>query len=205
MKPIALTIADDIDIGDGPLSGTRALGPTDLAKLGEVRGQQKPIPLTRRMTMRHHALARYIAAGSSDYEAAAATGYDRTYISILKGDPTFKELVSFYRVKKDEEFVDVHKRLATVSVDAIDILHDRLETEPDEFSPGQLMEIAKLGLDRTGFGPSQNTNVNVTVDASSRLRAARERVTLLDAERLLEGPEVESRKSADITDVEVDE
>lgn len=184
MDTLALAIVGEIDI-DAPVV-SRALTPADLAKLSQVRGNQKPIPLTRRMTMRHHALARCVADGMTDFEAAATTGYDRSYISILKSDPAFKELVNFYVGKKEEKYVDFHERLARLGVDSLDELHNRLEEDPDQFSPGQLLEITKVIADRTGHGPSQTTNHNVSINASLTLRTARERLAKIDADKVIE-------------------
>lgn len=196
MSSLNLAIADLIE----PATATRPLTPDDLEKLGEVRGVQKSIPLTRRLSHRHHELARTIAKGASDFEAAAATGYERSYISILKSDPAFRELVNFYRTKQEEEFVDTSKKLAIATNTAIDILQDRLEEEPETFSHGQILEIAKFGADRTGHGPSSTSNVKVQVDMSARLRLARERSAKADAERLIDATDV-----VDITPEAVDE
>lgn len=186
MDNLALSIIDEIE----PAEVTRPLTADDIKSLGEVRGEQKPIPLTRRLSMRHHNLAKCIAQGMTDFEAVAHTGYDRAYVSTLKSDPTFKELVLFYKVKKDEEYVDFHKRLATLGVDVVDELHTRLETQPEDFSNGQLLEMTKVMADRTGFGPSSTSNVKVQVDMGKTLRAARERITRLAADRLVEDVEM---------------
>lgn len=176
------------------LSPFRLLEEADLKKLERVRGEQAAIPLTKRMTMRHHSLARCVAAGMPNWEACAITGYKPATVSLLKNDPTFNELVAFYRKNIDKEFVDLHRRLAVVSADALDLLHEKIENAPDELSPGQLMEVVKMGADRTGHGPSQTSNVNVNIDLGERLRNARER----SLNKKLESPIIEG--TAEIVD-----
>lgn len=153
----------------------RDLTQADLAMLETERGVQ-PRELTR-LRERHHALARALASGLSEGEAAAVTGYDLSRISVLKGDPAFKELLAFYRENVNASYAEMHELLAGMSKDAALILRERLEDEPEDFGHGQLLEIAKMGADRTGHGPSStSTQVNVHVDMAERLERARERV-----------------------------
>lgn len=165
----------------------RELDACDIALLQEEKGA-KAAPL-KRLSERHHALARCLASGSmSDSEAAVTCGYVLSRVSILKEDPAFKELLSFYRQDVHSKYLDMHGVLAGLSLDAAMELRERLETdmEADEkkISVGQLMELTKLGADRTGFGP-QSSQLNVNVDMAGRLQAARERV----AQRRLAPPE----------------
>src|SRR5262245_47529587 len=66
---------------------TRPLREADLALLSSERGIQ-PVAL-KRITERHHALARCLATGMSATEASIVTGYSPSRISILKDDPAF--------------------------------------------------------------------------------------------------------------------
>jgi len=160
-----------------PVSGevVRALKEADLALLGEERGSAAP-PI-KRIGERHHALARALASGMSPSEAGILTGYSGSRVSILLDDPTFQELLSFYREDVNAQYRDLHQRLSGLALDAADELATRLEEEPEAFSIGQIIEVTKLGADRTGHGPqSSQTNVNVNVDLAGRLAAARERV-----------------------------
>lgn len=162
-----------------PVAGVvvRELDEVDVALLAEEKGS-KPNPL-KRISDRHHTLARYIAQGTPPGEAALICNYDPSRVSILLSDPTFSELVNFYRSDVDRTYRGLHERLFGLAMDAAEELAERLE-EPDtakELSVGQLIEVVKMGADRTGFGPqSQSTNVNVNVDLANRLQAARERV-----------------------------
>lgn len=147
----------------------------DIRALSVEKGS-KPSPL-KRITDRHHALARNLASGMAEGEAAYVCGISNSRVSILKADPAFQELVTFYREHVEAKYADMHQRLANLSLDAIQALSDRLEDDPDALSVNQLIEVTKMGADRTGFGPqSSSTNVNVNVGIADRLEEARRRV-----------------------------
>ena len=162
-----------------PLSAVqvRVLDDMDIALLAEEKGS-KPAPL-KRLSERHHALARCLASGMADCDAAITCGYVLSRVSILKADPAFQELLAFYRRDVSSKYLDMHGVLAGLSLDAAMELRERLEAEMSAeektFSIGQLAELTKLGADRTGFGP-QSSQLNVNVDLAGRLEAARKRV-----------------------------
>lgn len=156
-------------------SVVRELDAADLTLLQEEKGSSAPA--LKRLSERHHALARNLASGMSPSEAAITCGYSTSRVSILQDDPAFQELLAFYRADVEHQYRDLHTRLSGLALDAADELAARLEEDPESVSIGQLMEITKMGADRTGFGPqSSSTNLNVNVDLASRLQAARERV-----------------------------
>ena len=113
----------------------------------------------------------------SQSEAAIVCGYDGSRVSILLDDPAFKELLSFYRADVNAQYRDLHVRLSGLALDAAEELSMRLEEKPEDISITALMELTKMGADRTGHGPqSSTTNLNVNVDLAGRLQRARERV-----------------------------
>lgn len=157
----------------------RELDEADVALLAEEKGVQAPA--LKRLSDRHHSLARCLASGMGEGEAAIVCGYDRSRVSILKADPAFNELLAFYRADVNSKYLDMHGVLAGLSLDAAMELRQRLEDEiqADErtMSVGQLMELVKLGADRTGYGPQTSSlNTNVNIDLAGRLEAARKRV-----------------------------
>jgi len=153
----------------------RDLEPSDLVLIGTEKGSTAS-PL-KRLAERHHALARNIAAGMRPGEAGIIAGYSGSRVSILLADTAFKELVNFYKDQVDVQYRGLHERLSGLALDAAEELAERLEEDPTAISVGQLLEITKMGADRTGFGPqSSNTNINVNVNLASRLEAARKRV-----------------------------
>lgn len=151
----------------------RELRGEDLALLAQP-GEIQPIEL-KRLSDRHHGLARALASGISEGEAAVMFGYDQSRVSILKSSPAFRELLELYRDVKDTEFADMTARLAGLAKDAVLILQDRLEDAPEDISTGQLLQIATMGADRTGHGPTSKQEVNVTHNLAARLDAARQR------------------------------
>lgn len=154
----------------------RELDHADMVLLSSERGV-KPSAI-KRITERHHALARTIANGSMKIgEAAVLHGYTLSRVSILQNDPAFKELLAFYREDAQRPYRDLHVRLSGLATDAAEELSNRLEEKPEDISIGQLVELTKMGADRTGFGP-QAVNLNLNVDLAGRLEAARKRVAM---------------------------
>lgn len=104
-------------------------------------------------------------------------GYVANRVSILQNDPAFKELVEFYRREVNEKYRDLHEQLGEIAGEAAEEIMTRLEDKPEEISLGALMELTKMGADRTGFGPqTSSTNININVGVADRLKLARERV-----------------------------
>lgn len=152
------------------------LSEADLGLLSVDRGT--PATALQRLQRRHHSLARLLAAGKRDAECAIITGYSASRISVLKGDPLFQELVSFYSDNVDAVAQDLTESLTGLAIDAVEELRDRLENEPEELTPGQLIEMSKFGADRIGHGPSSsvNQNTNITVNMADRLANAQKRL-----------------------------
>lgn len=152
----------------------RELTPSDIGLLATERAI-KPSAL-QRITDRHHALARCLASGMSATEACLVTGYTPSRVSILRGDPSFEELIEFYRGDRGSQVVDLQQRMASLALDATAEIQERLELEPASVATDQLLDIVKLTADRTGNGP-KSTQVNVNVNLGDRMKAARERAS----------------------------
>ncbi len=152
----------------------RELVASDLELLATERAI-KPTHV-QRITDRHHALARCLATGMSATEAGLCTGYTASRISVLRGDPSFEELISFYQRERGVQVLDLQQRMASLAIDATSEIQDRLELDPASFNMDALLDVVKLTADRTGNGPqSKTTNVNVNVNLGDRMKAARER------------------------------
>lgn len=153
----------------------RELTPADLA-MPAVRPQKAPSVVKLRDG--HHGLARVLATGVKEAEASLITGYSSSRISILKADPQFQELLEFYRSQATDVVADLRSRMASMGLDALAELRDRLEERPEDFSPALLKDIVKEMADRTGHapqrGPTSVTQVNVNL--GDRMARARERV-----------------------------
>ena len=165
----------------------RKMSPLELEILGSITEQDilertegelvsSEAPTLSRIRGIHHEIARQLASGLTPAEVSAITGYSLSRISILQGDPSFKELLSFYKNKSDEVFVDVRKRMAVLGLDAANELADRLETKPETLSNSKLIEITKASLDRAGFSPvtkTVNVGVQISADELADLRNSR--------------------------------
>ncbi len=173
----------------------RPLTEADIERITDEERATKA-PCLKKLRQRHHALARALASGMPQGEAAISCGYTQSYVSIIESSPAFAELVRFYEGEVKKEYLGTHEAMAGLSRDTIDILTERVEDDPDKLSVGQLIEISKLGLDRTGHGPSTSSTVNVKVGLADKLAAARERINANRQDRIradvIEGQLVET-------------
>ena len=132
----------------------------------------------KRITSRHHAIARSIADGVTQTDVAILYGMAVQTVHMLTRDPSFKALVSFYRQSEHELSLTVHEKFLNVTSLAIDRLEERLEDDEtaDKITVPQLLSIIETGADRTGHGPqSTNVSVNINANIADRMKAARER------------------------------
>ena len=125
----------------------RPLNEADLAILATVP-KGSVAPTLQRITDRHHSLARLLASGMPEAEAAIHTGYDISRISILKGDPAFQELQALYRKDARDQFISNLEHMGGLSRDAILELRRRIEDQPERFSVNELTRIATEMQDR---------------------------------------------------------
>jgi len=144
--------------------------------LGLIGSTPSPKSHVKRISERHRALARLLVTGISNVEAALMTGYSEGTVALLKSDPTFKQLLAVYAEKRDFVFEQVFDKLSNIAGEALDIIRERMEAEPEKLSFNQLMDVTKLTTDRIGHGPTATKNVNVNVGVADRLEAARRRV-----------------------------
>lgn len=155
----------------------RGLTEADVALLATERGVQ-PSSI-KKLTDSHHALARCLAAGMSNAEASAVTGYTPSRVSVLNESPLFAELVDHYRKNAESSLADFQERMHSVGLTALDELKDRLETEPEKIGTATIIEAIKTLADRTGHGPqSKTTNLNVNVSLAERVAEGRRRAQL---------------------------
>src|SRR5690606_35166333 len=86
---------------------TEIVGAVTLADLGllEEENGSKPGALSR-IVERHHAMGRMLAGGMKPGEVAVEVGMLRSRMSILQDDPTFQEVVAFYRDNEEEVYED---------------------------------------------------------------------------------------------------
>lgn len=104
-----------------------------------------PIPI-KQLRASHHQLAQLLCQGRPDSEVSLITGYSLSRISILKSDPTFKELMAGYQEIRNQVFVDTLERMKILGLSTLDELQERLEQSPERWSNRELMEMADLML-----------------------------------------------------------
>lgn len=124
----------------------------------------------------HHQLARLVAEGQKVVDISFTTGYTPGHINRLMADPAFQELVSHYKDVVQEKYLNVHERISALATDTIQEIRSRLDENPEDFTVAALTELAKVTLDRSGFGPQKTINstsltAQVTPDDLARIRA----------------------------------
>lgn len=115
---------------------------------GEV-GAHKGGQVLEKLRYNHHLLAKLIASGRSLVECSRVTGFAPGTCAVLKNDPAFAELVEHYKATLDEVFVDVHRQMAGLAMDAIGELRERLDAEPEKFSKRELLDLFEKLADRS--------------------------------------------------------
>lgn len=167
----------------------RDLTEADMVALSLPR-PRGPVPSIQRIRASHHSLARCLAAGMKSQQAGLVTGYTSVRIQQLERDPAFQALVADYRAEAKSVFADLAERMSDLSLDAIEILQERLHDSPEGFSVSMLLDLVKSFADRTGHGPNQD--VNLKVSAGDLIdRPPRETFEEWNSRRLreLEGPD----------------
>lgn len=160
-------------------SGKPEIHYTDDLTLADLE-RYKPLPSRgsagiKFMRNSHHRLARLIARGLRQNEAAEVAGYSRQTVAIYMRDPTFQQLVSEYeKTEPRAEMAEVDEYYSVVidnRITAARRLNDKLHDEEEEFTVAQLVAIHGDSADRTGY-PKRQVAVNVNVDFASRLDRA---------------------------------
>jgi hypothetical protein len=136
----------------------------------------------------HHRLAMLLASGIDETKAAIICNYSVSRISILKADPAFQELLSYYSDQVEETWAGFHETASGLSLDMLQELQRRLDESPEQFTVASLNESIKLLADRTGHAPvTKSVSVNVNADVGTRLAEARRKAQQLAAEVLNAG------------------
>jgi hypothetical protein len=158
----------------------REIVPADLAMLATEGATAAP--RIAKLRDRHHQLARCLAQGMTNWEASAVTGYDPSRISILKSDPTFVELVGFYREHETALLAEFTERAAKVTLTALNNIAEMLEDDERPSTLDENLTVVKTLADRTGHAPiARSVSTNVSVELGGRLAAAKGRLAAREA------------------------
>lgn len=157
------------------VSDIRVLARGDLAVLTIPR----PGKSLQNLRDNHHRIARAMASGLSNADVAQLCGVSVNRVSMYRSDPAMRELIAHKRAMIDAEFAaagdPVIDFLKSNALKAAAMLSDKLDAaaEAEEFLPTRdLLGIAELGFDRTGYGKVQK-NFNVNIDLAANLERAR--------------------------------
>lgn len=151
----------------------REITPADLALLATEKGV-KAAPIVK-LRASHHALARCLAGGMKPAEAGMVTGYSASRISVIQADPSFQDLVKLYEGEAQSNYEAGMEAMRSLHLDSVELLHERVQAEAIETD--ELIKVVEKTSDRIGLGP-KSTSVQVNVDLSARLEAARRRAGL---------------------------
>ncbi len=124
-----------------PIEAVEGDDPTDLKRIKE----------------RHHSVARQMASGLSQRMVAKLCGYTESYLSILLNNPAMQELIELYRIQYGSAAQVIGEKLKTVGMKALEALDAKIDS--DGLSNQELLAAAKLGLDRSGHGPSSSQHL----------------------------------------------
>jgi hypothetical protein len=128
-------------------------------------------------------------------QAALVTGYSPGRISQLDKDPAFTALVEDYRQESKSVFADMAERMSNLSLDALELIQERLQDTPETFTVPVLLDMVKAFADRTGFGPGQEVHLKVDKDFIDRPPRETAEEWAARRQRELEGPTGEAPDS----------
>lgn len=168
-------LIDAIDLVMAPAQGRRKVDveceivreivPSDLPAL--ATSVETPRQQIERVSAQHHKIAQLMAQGRNGLEVSALTGYSQAYLSNLKNDPCFAELLTGYAAQRAEVFVDVLERMKALGVATIEELQKRIDDEPEKWTKRELVEVAELVLagqaQKGGAGPVAGSGLNINV------------------------------------------
>lgn len=118
-----------------------------------------PAHSLKKLREKHHNLARLVARGMTQSLAAQLVGYTPSYAGTLLNNPAMQELIEYYRIQAGNAQEVIINKLQTVALKAVQELDERLDEKPEGLSAQELLGVAKLGLDRSGLGPSTKHEV----------------------------------------------
>lgn len=133
-----------------------SLEPEDLRNLllepSDVKVDEEDPRDLKKIREKHHHVARNIAGGLSQRLVAQICGYDESYLSVLLNNPSMVELVELYRIQNGAASQLATEKLKTVGLKALEQLDEKLDS--GTMTENGLLAAAKLGLDRSGNGPT---------------------------------------------------
>jgi hypothetical protein len=157
----------------------RQISAADLARAGDA--PKVTVPILQKLRATHHRQALLLAQGKPVREVAMIVGCTPQRLTQLMVDPTFVELVEYYKDQVIAAMLSDAARLQDKLVDvgemAVDEIRDRLEDDQKRgnMPVGELRKIAELALDRTvappkNAAPASTAPATVTINFGTPLR-----------------------------------
>lgn len=164
LDEIALSPSRGRKAAELDFSVSRVLGPEDILAANTLPVASET-PGIGKLRSIHHELARALAAGAKQVQAAHIVGMSQSRISILMNDPSFRDLVAYYGAQAEQEFIDLHKRIAQMGLASTEELITRLEETPGDFSTRELAELTELAAKHSGGkGSAGPGGVNIEIN-----------------------------------------
>jgi hypothetical protein len=139
------------------LEVTRDLTPEDMLRLGDA--PKVGVPILQKLRAIHHRQALLLAQGKTPTEVALIVGCTVQRLVQLQQDPTFTELMHYYKdqmmVNALEDGTRLQAKIVDVGEMAVDELQDRLADDQRRrnLPIGEVRKIAEFAMDRTVAPP----------------------------------------------------
>jgi hypothetical protein len=160
-----------------PLAESEAAAIAMAAVGAKPRG---PVNLTDSIRIRHHAIARLMAAGRKKAEIARIMDVSVSTLSQLERSPAFQALMLEYMNMMDRESIESYTRLKIIGNLGMDELTRRLTEQPMTIKTSEVIEIVKTSADRTGLGPTTRQvtlNGRISPNDLRAIKAAQNTIT----------------------------
>jgi hypothetical protein len=139
------------------LEVVRELTVADLPRLADA--PKVGTPVLQKLRATHHRQAQLLASGKKVHEVAAIVGCTPQRLTQLQNDPTFRELIEYYKDQEMALRLTDSARLADKITDlgemAIDELRERFEDDGKRknMQTGNVLKVAEFAMDRTVAPP----------------------------------------------------
>lgn len=150
LSTLAFEIVRELTLDDiSQLNGGGKLGPRPIKEIRAI----------------HHRIAQLTAKGHSHNFISELTGTSPARQTVLKNDPAFADLVSYYKDQMAETTIEdgqrIQEKLKVAAETALDELSDRLyDDEARKAMPlSELRKIVELGADRTVAPPKASIHM----------------------------------------------
>jgi len=177
-------IAEDLS-----LEVLRELTLDDMKRLAD--SPKLGVPVIQKLRSIHHTQARMLAEGKKLIDVANAVGCSTQRLVQLQNDPTFAELVIYYRDQINVVAIDraqrMQEQILDVGEQALDELQARMDDEEkrSKMPVGEIRKLAEFAMDRT-VAPPRTVNNAPTAPATVTINfgtpVGKELSTTIDAE-----------------------